>query len=81
MLTDKQISTISRSQVVDTLALIREEWEEAACGLSLVECYTSLGFILVDLADGLGLTQDEQRTAFGSELYKELNTLLLVPNR
>ena len=81
MLTDRQTSIISRSQVVDTLALICEEWEEAACGLSLVECCTSLGLILIDLADGLGLTQDEQRTAFGPDLYAELRNLLFVPTR
>lgn len=62
---------IPRSKVVQAIMKIRHEWETAARGDSLVETNGSVGYLLADMAVGLGLSESELRLALG-EVADEL---------
>lgn len=62
---------IPRSKVVQAIMKIRHEWETAARGDSLVEANGSVGYLLADMAVGLGLSESELRLALG-EVADEL---------
>jgi hypothetical protein len=71
---------LDRHQVVQALAGIRCEWEEAADGVSLVEIPGSVGMLLIDVTTAIGLTGEEQAQALGAELAGELhNVMIPVP--
>ena len=58
-------AAISRTQVVQVLMRIRHEWEDGAQGISLIEMDGSVGYLLHDIAQLLGLTNDEMKLALG----------------
>jgi hypothetical protein len=62
---------IPRSKVVQAIMKIWHEWETAARGDSLVETNGSVGYLLADMAVGLGLSESELRLALG-EVADEL---------
>ena len=66
MSTQVSVPTIPRIQVVQILMRIRHEWEDGAQGDSLIEMDGSVGYLLYDIAEMLGLTDDEKRLALGS---------------
>ena len=72
MLTTIQSDTLSRSQVINALATIRQDWESAVDGESLVDIQGSIGLLLIDLAVGLMLRKSEQQYVLGSALHSEL---------
>ncbi len=77
MITTTHSQTLARSTVVDVLACIRQEWEEAA-GESLVGIQGSVGLILADLVSGLALRPSEQIQVLGSALHAELQGILVT---
>ena len=52
-----QIEYLERQQVIAALNTIRQEWEEAADGQPLDEVYGSVGLLLNDIADAIGLEE------------------------
>jgi hypothetical protein len=71
MATTRIIEIVERDRIVTGLAHVRREWEGATDGSSLVEALGSIGLILVDISDAIGLTSDEKTRALGSKLLKE----------
>lgn len=57
--------TLTRTQVVQAIMHIRHEWEDAARGDSLLETNGSVGYLLADLAKGLGLSGNDLELALG----------------
>ena len=66
MSTQVSVPTIPRIQVVQILMRIRHEWEDGAQGDSLIEMDGSVGYLLYDIAEMLGLSDEEMRLALGS---------------
>lgn len=62
--------------IVNALTALRQEWQQAAEGASLLELDANIGFMLADLVTSLGLSDQEQVLVLGSELYAELRTIL-----
>ncbi len=58
-------STLERSTVIATLTHLREAWEEAADGQPINEVQGSVGLLLKDVLDALGLTTLEQGEVLG----------------
>jgi len=77
MFTQSTTESITRPHMVNTIARIREEWEQAADGNSLVFANASVGMLLADLSMAIGLTIDEQVQALGSKLVNELQDALI----
>jgi hypothetical protein len=57
--------------VIGSLARLREEWEEAVDGESLIDVQTSFGLLLGDVVMLLGLSADEQVAVLGEELRRD----------
>jgi hypothetical protein len=66
----------TNNPIVNALAALRQEWQQAAEGASLLELDANIGFMLADLVTSLGLSDQEQTLVLGSELYAELRTIL-----
>ena len=58
---------ISRSDVVDSLALLRQEWQASIDGESLIDVQASVGLLLGDVVMMLDLSSDEQVAVLGEE--------------
>jgi hypothetical protein len=71
MTTVLRIRILDRDQAIDGLTRLRQEWQEAAGG-DLVDVKASVGELLGDVMFLVGLTDEEQRAALGSELYDKL---------
>jgi hypothetical protein len=56
---------IDREKAVKAIMKLRREWEDTACGDSLLEVNGSIGYLLFDVAVGLGLNEDEMQLALG----------------
>ena len=78
MITNAHSQIIPRSYVVDALARLRQEWQEAANGVSLVEINANVGLLLADVAASIGLSTVEQAQVFGGELAHEIESKLSV---
>ena len=75
----KQSATQNRqSQLVPVLSKIREEWQQAAAGESLLNMDANVGLMLADIVNSLGLSTQEQALVLGKELLDELNQVLAV---
>jgi hypothetical protein len=62
--------------IVAALASIRQEWQEAACGTSLLAMDGNVGLILADLINGLNLPPEVQAEILGADLFREMLDLL-----
>ena len=62
---------ISRSDVVDSLALLHQEWQESIDGESLTDVQASVGLLLGDVVTMLGLSSDEQIAVLSEDLRRE----------
>ena len=67
---------IAHAQIISTLSRLRQEWQEATDGASLLETNGNIGLVLADLIDGFGLNADDQRQILGTELFRELADFL-----
>jgi len=65
-----------RNQIVESLTGLREEWEEAAGGKSLLSIHVSTGLILFDIVARLGLAPEDVRAILGTKLCKDLADLV-----
>jgi hypothetical protein len=68
-------------QVITVLARLRQEWQEATEGASLLETNGNIGLILADLINGFGFGADDQRQILGTELLHELKDFLYTPKQ
>ena len=70
MLTQTE-TVIFRSDVIGSLARLRQEWQAAIDGESLIDVQASVGLLLGDVVMMLGLSSDEQVAVLGEELRRE----------
>jgi hypothetical protein len=66
----------NRTQIVQSLADYRREWQKAAAGKSLIELEASVGLMLVEIAAQLKLSSQERHAMLGGKLINEANTLM-----
>lgn len=82
MCKDKQTDMLPRSRVVGALVELRQAWEENADGISVIDLHASVGLLLYDVAEMIGLSARERLTVFGEvvseEIEQELGGTLLV---
>ena len=62
--------------VVAALVRIRAEWEQAAQGISLIDVHGSVGLMLADFTEAIGLTGEERTQVLGDGLSHELHELI-----
>ena len=60
-----------KENVMENLSILRQEWEQAADGVSLINIPASVGLLLFDVTTRLGLTQEEQTQVLGDQLFNE----------
>lgn len=68
-----------RAQVVEALATFRHEWQKSADGESLLNVETNVGLLLYDVANCLGLGEQEQAVLLGTELLQEIQATISQP--
>lgn len=73
MLQTAQNETI---QVIGALTLIRQEWQDAANGNSLLEIEGNVGLMLADRINHLHLPSDLQAKVLGNELFQDVQDFL-----
>jgi hypothetical protein len=59
---------LDRQQAIEALTIIRHEWEVAADGEPLEIVNASVGFILQDVVQAIGLSEDEQLAVLGQPI-------------
>ncbi len=62
-----------RTRLVLALAKLREEWQQATKGGSLLKIETPVGLLLADIADKLELTSQERHVFLGGKLINEID--------
>ena len=62
-----------RTRIVLSLAQLREEWQQATKGGSLLKVETPVGLLLADIADKLELTSEERHVFLGGRLINEVD--------
>ena len=72
-------STSNRFEFIESLARIRQEWQDAANGDSLLDMEGNVGLFFADIVNGLGLGNDEQAKVLGPKLFQEIQELLRNP--
>jgi len=70
--------TGTRAQVLESLVGLRQDWEKAANGESLLHIEGSVGLILHDFAAILNLTLEEWKLLLGASLSEELSAFLAI---
>jgi hypothetical protein len=65
-----------RTRIVLVLAELRQEWQRATKGGSLLKVETPVGLLLSDIADRLELTSQERFIFLGGKLFNEVNALM-----
>ena len=73
--------TVAHPQIVSTLSRLRQEWQEATAGASLLAIDGNMGLILADLINGFGLNAEDQYQILGSELFSEIQDFLYSPRQ
>jgi hypothetical protein len=68
-----------RIQTITALIALRQEWQEAAQGESLLNVEGNVGLFLADLVNTLGLSVHEQTVVLGQALFDEMRDLLNAP--
>jgi hypothetical protein len=69
-LSDYRLS--DRTRIILALAELREEWQQATKGGSLLKVETPVGLLLADIADRLELTSQERHMFLGGKLINEV---------
>jgi hypothetical protein len=78
MLTNTHPVLLTHSNLGDALVRIRQEWEQAAEGESLLGVQGSVGLMLGDIVRALGFSPDDQSQVLGQALYTDLQDILVV---
>ena len=81
MLNTLTTQAVAHPQIVSTLSRLRQEWQEATAGSSLLEIDGNMGLILADLINGFGLNAEDQYQILGSELFSEIQDFLYSPRQ
>lgn len=76
MLQSPNHPVVSHTQVISTLTRLRQEWQQATDGGSLLETHGNIGLVLADLLNGFKLSTADQRQILGAELFSELAEFL-----
>ena len=76
MFTQIPTSVISRPHAVAVLTRLRQEWEQAANGISLVQIDANVAMLLADIAMSLGLDSIELLQVFGADLFGEIEYIM-----
>ena len=63
----KVVQTLDRDAVILGLTRLREEWQEAANDIPLMDVQTSVGYLLTDVIGVLGLLPEEIQQVMGDE--------------
>ena len=71
-------STITRAQMLDSLKSLRQDWEKAANGESLLHIEGSVGLILHDFAAKLNFTAEERQFLLGVSLSEDLSAFFAM---
>jgi hypothetical protein len=71
-----QNTTSQSTAIVATLARIRKEWQEATGSSSLIDVEGSIGLLLADVINGIGLATEEQVQVLGRDPFQELQDFL-----
>jgi len=77
MLQDTLVTDYSlkdRTKIVMALSELRMEWQEATGG-SLLKVEAPVGLLLADIADRLGLSEQERYALLGGRLVNEVNSV------
>lgn len=69
----------NRMLIISTLTRLRQEWQEATDGVSLLETSGNIGLVLADLINGFGLDAEDQCRILGTGLFHELSDFLQAP--
>ena len=78
MLQDTLVTDYSlkdRTKIVMALSELRMEWQEAVGGGSLLKVEAPVGLLLADIADRLGLSEQERYAFLGGRLVNEVNSV------
>jgi hypothetical protein len=78
VLTDQ---TTAHPKIISTLTRLRQEWQEATVGTSLLETNGNIGLILADLINGFGLNAEAQCQILGNDLFLEIKDFLYAPKQ
>lgn len=65
-----------RTRMIIALAQLREEWQQATKGGSLLKIETPVGLLLADIADRMELTSQERYVMLGGKLINEVDALM-----
>lgn len=76
MLQPRTDQTLTQSRIISTLTRLRQEWQEATTGASLLETDGNMGLVLADLINGFGLNANDQCQILGNDLFRELTDFL-----
>jgi len=76
MFTHELPTVISRQHTVTVLTHLRQEWQQAANGISLVQIEANVAMLLADIAMSLGLDSIELTQVFGADLFGEIEYIL-----
>jgi hypothetical protein len=78
MLQDTLVTDYSlkdRTKIVMALSELRMEWQDAVRGGSLLKVEAPVGLLLADIADRLGLSEQERYAFLGGRLMNEVNAV------
>jgi len=78
MVLEVQTPLFLRPYVIASLIGIREEWEVAAEGQSLVNTKGSVGLLMFDLVSAIGLTQEEKTQVLGDQLLGDVQDKISI---
>jgi len=73
-------SKTNQLDFIESLARIRQEWQDAANGDSLLNMEGNVGLFLADIVNGLALGNEDQAKVLGQSLFQEIQELRSTSN-
>ena len=70
------VAATGKPQMLEKLSMLRQEWEAAAGADSLLNVTASVGMMLLDVTNTLGLTPEERSIVLGSRSNHEVFALI-----
>lgn len=72
------LQTIPNQKVhlITALSTLRQEWEDAAAGESLLNLDGNVGLLFADIVNSLGFSTHEMMLVLGADLYAEMQDIL-----
>jgi hypothetical protein len=72
---------VPQAKIISALTHLRQEWQEATVGASLIETDGNIGLILADLINVFGLDANDQCRILGNDLFHEMKDFLYAPKQ